>query len=105
MGTKDIPDRAEHRVIGLIDGGPFDNPNLAFILADTADFIALRAAGGRRVYVHGVAAQNRTPAIAAAFLARHRGMTVEAALSAAEAALHHRPTPLFAEGVRQATCV
>jgi ADP-ribosyl-[dinitrogen reductase] hydrolase len=105
MGTKDVPDRTEHRVVGLIDGGPLENPNLAFVLADTADFIAMRAAGGHRVYVHCVAAQNRTPAMAAAFLARHRGITVDAALSAVEVALHHRPTPPFAEGVRQAALI
>jgi ADP-ribosyl-[dinitrogen reductase] hydrolase len=105
MGTKDVPDRTEHRVIGLIDGGPSDNPNLAFVLADTADFIASRAADGHKVYVHCVAAQNRTPTVAATFLARHHRVTVDAALSAAEAALHHRPTPLFAEGVRQASSV
>lgn len=105
MGTKDIPERTEHRVIGLIDGGPFDNPNLAFVLADTADFIASRAAAGHKVYVHCVAAQNRTPAVAAAFLARHYGMTADAALSAVESALHRHPTALFAEGVRQASAV
>ncbi len=105
MGTEDVPDRTEHRVIGLIDGGPFDNPNLAFVLADTADFIASRAAGGHKVYVHCVAAQNRTPSVAATFLTRHRAMDVDAALSTVEAALHHRPTPLFAEGVRQAASV
>ena len=105
MGTKDVPDRTEHRVIGLLEDDPLDNPNLAFLLADTADFIAARAADGHRVYVHCVEAHNRTPTVAAAFLVRHHGMTVDAALSAVEAALHHRPAPFLVEGVRQAANV
>jgi ADP-ribosylglycohydrolase len=105
MGTHDVPEDVEHQVVGLIDGGAHDNPNLAFVLADTADFIASRVDAGKSVYVHCVAAQNRTPTIASTFLARHRGMSVDRALDAAETALHHRPTPLFAEGVRQAATV
>jgi ADP-ribosyl-[dinitrogen reductase] hydrolase len=105
MGTQDVPDGVEHQVVGLIDGGSDDNPNLAFVLADTADFIATRVDAGRSVYVHCVAAQNRTPTVAAAFLARHRGMSVDRALDAAEGALHHRPTPLFVQGVREAATV
>jgi ADP-ribosyl-[dinitrogen reductase] hydrolase len=105
MGTQDVPEGVEHQVVGLIDGGPLENPNLAFVLADTADFIASRVDAGRSVYVHCVAAQNRTPTIAATFLARHRGMSADRALDAAETALHHRPTPLFAEGVRLAATV
>jgi ADP-ribosylglycohydrolase len=104
MGTKDVPERTEHRVIGLIDGS-HDNPNLAFVLADTADFIASRAAGGHKVYVHCVIAENRTPTIAATFLARHHGMSVDAALSTVESALGHRPSPAFVEGVQQAATV
>jgi ADP-ribosyl-[dinitrogen reductase] hydrolase len=105
MGTKDVPDRIEHRVVGLIDGGPADNPNLAFVLADTADFIAARAVSGHKVYVHCVAAENRTPTVAATYLARHGGVSVDTALSAAETALHHRPAELFVEGVRRAATV
>jgi ADP-ribosyl-[dinitrogen reductase] hydrolase len=105
MGTKDVPDRTEHRVIGLVDGGPHDNPNLAFVLADTADFIASRAASGHNVYVHCVVAENRTPTVAATFLARHHGMPVDAALSTVEQALGHRPSPAFADGVRRAATV
>ncbi len=105
MGTKDVPDRTEHRVIGLIDSGAKDNPNLAFVLADTADFIAARAAGGHKVYVHCVVAENRTPTVAATFLARHHGMPVDEALSTVESALGHRPSPAFADGVRRAATV
>jgi protein-tyrosine phosphatase len=105
MGTEDVPRTVEHRVVGLIDGATDDNPNLAFVLSDAADFIATRVSEGRRVYVHCVAAQNRTPTVAATFLARHRGMTSDRALEAVQISLHHRPTPLFAEGVRQAATV
>ncbi|HVC05322.1 MAG TPA: hypothetical protein VND88_11675 [Candidatus Acidoferrales bacterium] len=102
MGTKDVPDRTEHRVIGLIDSGPHDNPNLAFVLVDTADFIATRSGGGHKVYVHCVVAENRTPTVAATFLARHHGASVDVALSTLEQALGHRPSPLIAEGIRRA---
>jgi ADP-ribosyl-[dinitrogen reductase] hydrolase len=102
MGTKDVPARVEHRVIGLLDTNADDNPNLAFLLADTADFVAARAAEQHTVYVHCVAGENRTPIVAAIFLARHRGMSFDAALQAAEQALHASVRPFLVEGGRQA---
>ncbi len=105
MGSRDIPGKIEHRVVGFIDGDDADNPNLAFLLADTADFINLRVADGRDVYVHCVSADHRTPALAATFLARHHGMSADAALDAVAAALHSRPQPSLIEGVRRAACV
>ena len=105
MGSRDIPGKVAHRVIGFIDGDDADNPNLAFLLADTADFINRQVADGRDVYVHCVSADHRTPALAATFLARHRGMSVNAALDAVEAALHGRPQPALIAGVRRAVSV
>jgi ADP-ribosylglycohydrolase len=102
MGTEDVPVDVEHEVIGLIDTEPEDNANLAFLLADTADFIATRVAQGRSVYVHCVRAEHRTPAVAAAYLARHRGMSADAALDTVKSALAHRPQPWMIEGLRQA---
>jgi len=105
MGSRDVPGKVEHRVIGFIDGDDSDNPNLAFLLADTADFIAMRVADGHDVYVHCVSAEHRTPALAATFLARHHGMSVDAAIEVVEAALHSRPQPYLIEGVRRAVSV
>jgi ADP-ribosyl-[dinitrogen reductase] hydrolase len=65
MGRHDVPESVDHQVVGLLDTDITDNPNLAFVLADTADFVAGCAARGKRVFVHCVQAQNRTPAIAA----------------------------------------
>jgi len=102
MGTRDIPGKIEHTVIGFIDSNEEENPNLAFVLADTADFIARRAAEGHSVYVHCVSAEHRTPALAVTFLARHRGMSIAAASREVEAALHSRPLPSVMESVTAA---
>ncbi len=83
MGRRDVPEGIEHQVVGLLDTDVADNPNLAFVLVDTADFVADCAAQGKRVFVHCVQAQNRTPAVAAAYLIRSRGMYPNVALDRA----------------------
>lgn len=105
MGTKDLPASVEHRVIGLLDTSADDNPNLAFLLAGTADFVAARADEQHTVFVHCVAGESRTPIVAATFLARHRGMPFDAALTEAEQALHASVRPFLAEGGRQAAAL
>ncbi len=66
MGTADVPSDRDHHVIGLLDTDRDDNPNLAFVLSDLADALERDVAAGRFSFVHCVAAQNRTPAVAAA---------------------------------------
>ena len=105
MGTKDVPADVEHQVVGLIDTDAADNPNLAFLLADTADFIATRVAQGRSVYAHCVAADNRAPAVAAAYLARHGAVDPRAAVEQVTAAFGHAPKPFLIEGARQAAAL
>ena len=68
MGTADVPAGVEHLTVALLDTTRDDNPNLAFVLADTAETVAELVDAGERVFVHCVAAENRTPAIAAAYL-------------------------------------
>ena len=68
MGTTDVPAGVEHLTVALLDTTRADNPNLAFVLADTAETVAELVDAGERVFVHCVAAENRTPAIAAAYL-------------------------------------
>jgi ADP-ribosyl-[dinitrogen reductase] hydrolase len=99
MGSNDVPPGIEHHVVGLIDSKAEDNPNLAFVLADTSDLIANRVAAGRSVYVHCVAAENRTPAVAAACLARVAGLPVADALARVTETLGHTPKPFLVEGV------
>ena len=64
-----------HVEVRLIDSDqPHHNPNLDFVLADTAELIDELRAEGHRVLVHCVAAQQRTPSVAAAYAVR-RGAT------------------------------
>lgn len=52
----------------LVDSdNPADNPNLAFAVFDTADAVRGLRAEGKRVLLHCVAAQQRTPSIAVAY--------------------------------------
>jgi protein-tyrosine phosphatase len=52
----------------LIDSNvPGDNPNLAFGLYDAADAVRGLRAEGRTVFLHCVAAHNRTPAVAVVY--------------------------------------
>ncbi len=99
MGRRDVPEGIEHQVVGLLDTDVADNPNLAFVLVDTADFVADCAAQGKRVFVHCVQAQNRTPAVAAAYLIRSRGMYPNVALDRAEELTGRRPQPFLAEAL------
>jgi ADP-ribosyl-[dinitrogen reductase] hydrolase len=100
MGRFDVPADIEHQVIGLLDTTSADNPNLDFVLADTADFMTQCAKDQRRVFVHCVQAQNRTPAVASAYLVRSRGIDPVAAMDQVEELTHSRPHPFLAEGVR-----
>jgi len=69
--------RAKVRVeVRLLDSeDPDDNPNIAFVLDDLARSIATWRDQGKRVVVHCVQAERRTPAVAAAYLAHHLGTT------------------------------
>ena len=93
VGTEQVPDRLEHHQVWLVDrAGEDANPNLRFVLADTVDAIRTLRAEGRRVFVHCVAGGSRTPAVAAAYLARHEGIPAAEALERiAEAVPHHNP--------------
>jgi ADP-ribosyl-[dinitrogen reductase] hydrolase len=65
----------EHHDVWLIDSDdPDANPNLDFVLADTAATIEQWREEGGRVLVHCVQAISRTPAVAAAYLARRLGV-------------------------------
>ena len=103
MGRHDVPDGVEHQIVGLLDTDGADNPNLGFVLADTADFL-IRCAGERkRVFVHCVRAEHRTPAIAAAYLVRARDMGAGAAIEEVQGITRSRPPAFMVAGLRTLT--
>ena len=103
IGTGQIPginarDRIEAWLLDTPD--PARNPNLHFVLADTADTIAELRSEGKVVLVHCVAAQSRTPTIAAAYAIRHRGVDPATALDEICSALPQpRPNLAFREAI------
>jgi ADP-ribosyl-[dinitrogen reductase] hydrolase len=75
------------KVMVLDSAAPADNPNLAFLMWDTARQMEQWLTAGERVLLHCVQAQNRTPSFAAAYLMSAKGLTTAAALNAVQAAL------------------
>ncbi len=79
---------ADHVEVWLIDRDePEANPNLDLVLLDTVDAIAAFRAEGKTVLLHCVAAQSRTPSVAALYAALHLGVPIEQALADVIAAL------------------
>ncbi len=77
----DLPVGVEQIDVRLIDDdGPDANPNLDFVLTDTVRLIEQLRNEGRTVLVHCVAAQSRTPTVAALYDARRQGISGKAAL-------------------------
>ncbi len=70
-------DRIEVRLID--EGGPA-NPHLRLVMEEAADAVAAYRAQGKRVLLHCVAAQSRTPSVAALYSVRHRGVAPDVAL-------------------------
>ena len=77
----DLPVGVEQIDIRLIDvEGQDANPNLDFVLTDTVRLIEQLRNEGRRVLLHCVAAQSRTPTVAALYGAHRQCISGEAAL-------------------------
>jgi protein-tyrosine phosphatase len=75
VGREDVPTGIEHHEIWLMDEAePEANPNLEWILTDLADSLCRWRDQDRRVLVHCVRAESRTPTVAAAYLARRFGI-------------------------------
>jgi len=86
MGTEDVPQGIEHHEVWLIDSAdPAANPNLDFVLADTAEAIATLREEGKKAFVHFVRAELRTPVVAAAYLSRREAISGEEAFARAKA--------------------
>ena len=72
----------DHAEVQLIDASDLAlNPNLDHVLADTAGLVARWRAEGRRVFLHCVMGQSRTPAVAALVLAHQLGISASDALA------------------------
>ncbi|MGV0787573.1 ADP-ribosylglycohydrolase family protein [Mycolicibacterium sp. XJ2] len=77
----DLPEGVEQIDVRLIDDvGLGVNRNLEFVLIDTVRLIEQLRGEGRTVLLHCVAAQSRTPTVAALYGARKRHVSGEAAL-------------------------
>lgn len=67
LGIADVPAAVpveDHLEIRLIDSdAEHDNPHLGFVLAEAADAVATLRAEGKTVFVHCVAAHQRTPSV------------------------------------------
>ncbi len=88
VGTADAARAADRDEVMLIDKpGADQNPNLDFVLVDTARAIARARDEGKRVFVHCVRAESRTPAVAAAYLAHRLGIPATEALRRVESVL------------------
>lgn len=85
LGPDDVPGGVEHLEIPLADHD--DTPNPELVLADTADLLTTLRDEGRRVLLHCVRAESRTPAVAAAYLVRARGLPPAEAIARLAAAL------------------
>lgn len=76
VGTGQVPSHLEHHEIRLIDlPEPHHNPNLGFVLTDTAAAIPQLRAEGKRVFLHCVDGRSRTPTVAATYLAQRDGIS------------------------------
>ncbi len=81
-----------------------DNSNLELVLADTARTVAELVDAGERVFVHCVAAENRTPAVAAAYL-MVRGADRDTAVARAASAARQHATGVPGRRPRRAQVV
>lgn len=93
----------DHLEVYLIDSSrPETNPHLDFVLADTADVIAQLRSEGHVVLLHCVAAQSRTPTVAAAYAMRSLEIPAPQAVAEIVAALPgSRPNRGFRSALRR----
>ncbi|MCV7007439.1 ADP-ribosylglycohydrolase family protein [Mycobacterium gordonae] len=85
---EDLPPGVEQIDIRLIDiVGPDANSNLDFVLTDTVRVIEQLRGEGRKVLLHCVACQSRTPTVAALYGARKLGISGALALQQVTAVL------------------
>ena len=77
----------DHIQVRLIDQDGDANPNLQLVMNDAADAIAQFRSEGKRVLLHCVAAQSRTPSVGALYSVRHLGIAPDVSLEEVRLAL------------------
>jgi ADP-ribosyl-[dinitrogen reductase] hydrolase len=101
VGNADLPARAEHVEVRLIDQEG-ENANLDFVLLDTVRAVEQLRQEGRNVLIHCVQAQSRTPTVAALYGARLRGIgSAEALADVCGVLPDANPIPEFREALRR----
>lgn len=105
LGTDDAPSEGvapeDHLEIWLIDHPDREyNPNLEFVIDDAARAVQQLRAEGRRVLLHCVQAQSRTPVVAARYGAL-LGLSTDRAAAEANGVLATRPNATLADAVRR----
>ncbi|HXY94440.1 MAG TPA: ADP-ribosylglycohydrolase family protein, partial [Acidimicrobiia bacterium] len=100
-----VPVARDHHDVWLVDRDrPRDNPNLAFVLRDTADALIDWRTAGHEIFVHCVEGRSRTPTVAAAYLIRRFGYSADEALREARRALPRaQPNPGFVAALQALT--
>ena len=89
-----------HELIMMDKHDTGENPNLDFLLRDTADAIAGWRGEGRAVFVHCVAGISRTPTVAAAYLADRLGISGPEALERIRSVhFDANPNPAFLDAL------
>jgi len=86
VGTSQVPAHASSYAVCLIDSVAADNPNVDFVIDDAARTVLRLREEGHEVFLHCVAGQSRTPAVAAR-VAVLAGLPLEGALTAVVDAL------------------
>ena len=80
---------AQHARVWVMDSeDPEQNRNLHYLLRQVSDLLDSWLGEGRRVLLHCVQAQNRTPSFGMAYLMLHRGLDYAAARAVVESGLH-----------------
>lgn len=105
LGRDEAPARGvrpdDHLEVWLIDSSDrAQNPNLEFVIDDAARAVQQLRKEGRRVLLHCVQAQSRTPVVAARYGVLLGASSAEAAAQVS-AALGARPNSTLAEAVHQ----
>jgi ADP-ribosylglycohydrolase len=99
LGTLDVPEIApdDHATFWVVDSAvEDDNAHAAFVLREAAAAVERYRADGKKVLLHCVRAESRTPTVAALYGARVAGVSpLEALEDVLRALPNARPNPLF----------
>lgn len=104
VGAEQVPADLDRHQVWLVDqDGDDANPNLRFVLDDTVEAITTLRAEGKCVFLHCAVGASRTPAVAAAYLAKFEDITVTEALDRVAAVIpfHNRHNTTLLQGIER----